>query len=587
MNDFVINVRQIMEYPLKGEASSADAVLLQTGALGGPYAYTTAYGLVVGALDWPGSQLGVGIPLPGNAVDSGLLATNVGVPVGGAFWFNVYQTAVGPAYLGPGPGAVFTFDGTAGTLQWEIFDGIGPMPVGRPNGGQLQLTLAGELWLPYNTLTVARDPIDPLEVATKNYVDGEITALDSDLTSFINSQINAVNNRIDGLQALYNTATVWSFNGRTGNVALQLADVTGVGGAPIFSPGFTGSPTVPTPPLGDTSLLVPNTAWVDVAITNAIDYVVNNSIVSSFNGRTGNVTLTQNDILSAGGAPIDSPDFIGSPLAPTPAQSSNSDRIATTAFVQSAISTLAGDIETIIERRVTISKTPPPDPQESDLWWDSSKLPDGNGQLYIWYVDADSAQWVDASPSQPGPMGPQGESGIALAHIGSSPPDDPRNGAMWQETTAGIFRVWDEFEEVWTPTGAQEFRSAPQGVDYAVMLTDRLLFTNVVGNPTWQMPNSDQFGEGATLTVIWATSGGLTFEAAPGQSMLYGRGLGTVATTQALQTPAGTGVWKFISAPWGWWLDLPAVFNSNVNGLVPAPGAAAANAVLHADGTWY
>jgi hypothetical protein len=56
--------------------------------------------------------------------------------------------------------------------------------------------------------------------------------------------------------------------------------------------------------------------------------------VTSFNGRTGGITLWINDILAAGGAPIFSPVFGGCPRAPTPDESSNNSRLATTAFVQ-------------------------------------------------------------------------------------------------------------------------------------------------------------------------------------------------------------------------------------------------------------
>ena len=41
-----------------------------------------------------------------------------------------------------------------------------------------------------------------------------------------------------------------------------------------------------------------------------------------------------------------------------------------------------------------IGPTPPADPPDGLLWWDSE-----SGQLYVWYRDIDSAQWVIASPS--------------------------------------------------------------------------------------------------------------------------------------------------------------------------------------------
>lgn len=42
---------------------------------------------------------------------------------------------------------------------------------------------------------------------------------------------------------------------------------------------------------------------------------------------------------------------------------------------------------------VTISATPPADPAEGDLWWNSD-----DGRLYIFFNDGTSSQWVDASP---------------------------------------------------------------------------------------------------------------------------------------------------------------------------------------------
>ena len=59
--------------------------------------------------------------------------------------------------------------------------------------------------------------------------------------------------------------------------------------------------------------------------------------VASFNGRGGRVTLWIDDIICAGGAPIYSPVFQGSPRAITPPPWSNSSRLATTAFVNCAI----------------------------------------------------------------------------------------------------------------------------------------------------------------------------------------------------------------------------------------------------------
>lgn len=102
---------------------------------------------------------------------------------------------------------------------------------------------------------------------------------------------------------------VLSLNGRTGAVTLQLSDITGVGGAPLASPTFTGSVSAPTPTAGDNSTLVATTAFV----------------AASF-------------------APLASPALTGVPTAPTPANTSNNTNIATTAFVQGILATVTGGL---------------------------------------------------------------------------------------------------------------------------------------------------------------------------------------------------------------------------------------------------
>jgi hypothetical protein len=483
MNDFVINVRQIMEYPLKGQASEADAVLLQTGALGGPYAWTTSYGLVTGALDWAGAHLAVGVAAPIDTGPAQIFTSLFNASIEGFFSINMYIDDDGQSrYWQSGPAAIFTLDPSNGTYQMELF------PAGsshdqiifRPNGGQFQVTQDGMIFVPYNTVVVARDPIAPLEVATKHYVDDEIEDLDETLRRFIQGLI-------DNLQYLYDTATVWRFNGRTGNVFLTLGDVTGAGGAPINSPDFGGTPTTTEPPPTSNSDRIPTTAWVNSSITTAIDYVINNQIVSSFNGRHDDVILLLSDITGAGGAPLFSPALAGTPTAPTPPYGNDTDRIATTAFVQSAIVVKAninsphftgsprapsppdnsdddriattewvreqigdavGEITFDIRRLITVRPQPPSDPRQGDLWWDSSKLPDGNGTLYLWYVDRDSGQWVDASPSIPGPPGRDGH---ARAFFDEEPPpfQERHRGTLWFDPFEflghefGRLKVWD------------------------------------------------------------------------------------------------------------------------------------------------
>jgi hypothetical protein len=81
--------------------------------------------------------------------------------------------------------------------------------------------------------------------------------------------------------------------------------------------------------------------------------------VQSFNGRVGNVRLWIDDIRCAGGAPIFSPRFEGSPRACTPPPDSNSSRLATTAFVTAAVGSITGDFAPIASPAFTGVPTAP------------------------------------------------------------------------------------------------------------------------------------------------------------------------------------------------------------------------------------
>ena len=140
-------------------------------------------------------------------------------------------------------------------------------------------------------------------------------------TAFVTSAINTA----------ISSGTVTAFNGRGGNVVFEASDVTGVGGALLNSPTFTGTPLAPTAALGTNTTQIATTAFVTGAIGNM-------TYVSSFNGRTGAVTLQQSDISSVGIALLSGADFTGTVTVPQPGAADNSNKVATTAFVQSLIS---------------------------------------------------------------------------------------------------------------------------------------------------------------------------------------------------------------------------------------------------------
>lgn len=145
------------------------------------------------------------------------------------------------------------------------------------------------------------------------------------------------------------SGAVTAFNGRRGAVSLTLSDVESVGGAPIASPVFTGSPLVPTAPPGSATTQAASTAFVTNAVAGSVVGV------SSFNTRTGAVVFNASDLASVGGAPLVSPAFTSNPTAPTPSAGDNSTRIATTAYVETAIGNLPSGVATWNGRSGTVT----------------------------------------------------------------------------------------------------------------------------------------------------------------------------------------------------------------------------------------
>ena len=43
---------------------------------------------------------------------------------------------------------------------------------------------------------------------------------------------------------------------------------------------------------------------------------------------------------------------------------------------------------------VTVLDTAPSSVEQGDLWWNTT-----DGRLYVWYEDGDTNQWVDAAPN--------------------------------------------------------------------------------------------------------------------------------------------------------------------------------------------
>ena len=177
-----------------------------------------------------------------------------------------------------------------------------------------------------------------------------------------------------------------------------VSDVTGLqtaldAKAPLASPALTGTPTAPTPTAGDNTTKLATTAFVQNAVSSsavaALDDIGDVTIttpadneVLAYNSGTGtfiNQTASEAGLATASHshtianvtglqgaldakAPLASPALTGTPSAPTAAAATNTTQIATTAFVQAAITALVdgapGAIDTLNELAAALGDDP-------------------------------------------------------------------------------------------------------------------------------------------------------------------------------------------------------------------------------------
>jgi hypothetical protein len=374
-DDLVLNVRQIAGYPPVTSAPTSAALLLQLAGLGSPYASISPADLVGTALS-TGGDMAIGGSLSALSVSGGSAQFS-----NGAFGMLTAQKAcivnfaANVGTIGGVPiattldvaASVTSFNTRTGpiTLWLEDILCAGGAPIFSPRflGNPRAMTPCPEsnstrlATTAYVTTALTNVTLDfaPLEspnftgyptapTAATGASDGQIAT-----TAFV---MNAVADSVTG---------VASFNGRTGLVVLTGADLTSAGGALLAGPTFTGVPAAPTAaPATNTTQLATcafvaaaiaaigagvasfNTRVGAVTLTSADIAAVG---VSSFNGRVGDVFLIGNDVSAAGGALLASPAFTGVPTAPTAIPATNTTQLATTAFVQAAVSAATSGVQ--------------------------------------------------------------------------------------------------------------------------------------------------------------------------------------------------------------------------------------------------
>lgn len=100
--------------------------------------------------------------------------------------------------------------------------------------------------------------------------------------------------------------------------------------APLASPGFTGTPTAPTPAVNDSSTKIATTAYVEGQASSA-----NPVMDGTAAPGTGTKWAREDHVhpTDTTRAPLASPALTGTPTAPTAAVGTNTTQLATTAFV--------------------------------------------------------------------------------------------------------------------------------------------------------------------------------------------------------------------------------------------------------------
>lgn len=167
----------------------------------------------------------------------------------------------------------------------------------------------------------------------------------NDGTRLTASVINRLIGNIRALGATAGVSLTETSDNDIANCILALIAASVAGTAPLSSPAFTGTPTVPTAVPGTNSQQIANTAFVAAALAAlvnsspaALDTL--NELAAAI-GSDPNFATTITNALAAK-APLASPALTGTPTSPTASPGTNTQQIASTAFVQAAIAVATG-----------------------------------------------------------------------------------------------------------------------------------------------------------------------------------------------------------------------------------------------------
>lgn len=166
---------------------------------------------------------------------------------------------------------------------------------------------------------------------------------------------------------------------------------------------------------------------------------------------------------------------------------------------------------------VTISTTAPSSPAAGDLWWDST-----NGKLKIYYTDANTSQWVDASVGVKGDTGAAGATGASGTIDGTT-----------LSTLTGVLKA--NGTNVTTATAGTDYLAPPSGT--ALLKADSGgALANAVSGTDYQAPIGTISGiaKGNGANALTAAVAGTDYLAPPsGTALLKADSGGALANAVA------------------------------------------------------
>lgn len=176
-----------------------------------------------------------------------------------------------------------------------------------------------------------------------------LTALEARVVNQINALAAVVGNQQDQITTLTLDissiiANIQALTTSTSSLQAQITALTAVvtTKAPINSPALTGTPTSTTPLVGDSSTHIATTAFVAASIFPATDTSFGTVRTNTFDATPIVYRKQEVDSLLSNFAPLNSPQFNGiARIAPgsEPPSSANDNKIPTTAWVRSYLST--------------------------------------------------------------------------------------------------------------------------------------------------------------------------------------------------------------------------------------------------------